>query len=151
MVMHKRKKNVKQRGSKTHGYGSMKKHRGAGHRGGKGNAGTGKRAGTKKPTLWNIHKGTYLGKRGFNPNKGRKVKTKTTNIFYLEEQTDKWLKKGIAKVEKDIYIIDLKKIGYTKLLGEGQVTKKYRIIIGNFSKKAEEKIKKAGGEIVKSV
>ncbi len=49
MAINKQKKNVRQRGTKTHGYGSMKKHRGAGHRGGRGNAGSGKR-GDKKRT-----------------------------------------------------------------------------------------------------
>jgi large subunit ribosomal protein L15 len=54
MTTHRRKKNVKQRGSKTHGWGSMKKHRGAGNRGGRGKAGTGKRGDQKKPTIINL-------------------------------------------------------------------------------------------------
>ncbi|MBT7062960.1 50S ribosomal protein L15, partial [Candidatus Woesearchaeota archaeon] len=36
MVIRKQKKSVKQRGSRTHGWGAGKKHRGAGHRGGRG-------------------------------------------------------------------------------------------------------------------
>ena len=69
MPVHKRKKVTKQRGSKTHGWGSMKKHRGAGNRGGRGKAGTGKRADTKKPTIINLFgaKG-YFGKKGFLQN-----------------------------------------------------------------------------------
>ena len=47
-----RKKNTRQRGSKTHGCGSMKKRRGAGHRGGRGAAGSGKRGDCKKPSIW---------------------------------------------------------------------------------------------------
>ena len=48
MVINKSKKKLKYRGSKTHGCGSMKKRRGAGHRGGRGAAGSGKRGDTKK-------------------------------------------------------------------------------------------------------
>ena len=43
--MRTRKKNTRQRGSHTHGWGAKKKHRGAGNRGGRGNAGSGPRAG----------------------------------------------------------------------------------------------------------
>ena len=43
MTHNKRKKNSRQRGEWTHGWGAKKKHRGAGHRGGRGNAGSGKR------------------------------------------------------------------------------------------------------------
>ena len=42
MVVYKRKKVTKYRGSVTHGGGSRKKRRGAGSIGGRGNAGTGK-------------------------------------------------------------------------------------------------------------
>ena len=42
MVVNKRKKNLRQRAGTTHGYGSMKKNRGAGNREGRGNAGAGK-------------------------------------------------------------------------------------------------------------
>ena len=52
MTVNKRKKNSRQRGSHTHGWGAMKKHRGAGNRGGRGAAGSGKRADSKKPSIW---------------------------------------------------------------------------------------------------
>ena len=48
MVVNRRKKVVKYRGHSNHGGGMRKKRRGAGSRGGRGNAGTGKRAGHKK-------------------------------------------------------------------------------------------------------
>ena len=64
MVVRKRKKNSRQHGSTTHGWGAMKKHRGAGNRGGRGLAGTGKRADQMKPLHW---KERYFGKLGFRP------------------------------------------------------------------------------------
>ena len=62
MTTNRRKKDVKQRGSHTHGWGSKKKHRGAGNRGGKGMASTGKRSDAVKPSFW---KERYFGKHGF--------------------------------------------------------------------------------------
>ena len=47
MPTNKRKKHTKMRAKTTHGYGSMKKNRGAGNRGGRGMAGSGKRADQK--------------------------------------------------------------------------------------------------------
>ena len=51
MTATKRKKNTRMRAHTTHGWGSMKKRRGAGNRGGRGMAGTGKRAAQKKQTI----------------------------------------------------------------------------------------------------
>ena len=52
MVVNKRKKFSRQRGGHTHGWGSKKKHRGSGNRGGKGMGGTGKRADQVKTLIW---------------------------------------------------------------------------------------------------
>jgi len=65
MSINKRTKRSRQRGSHTHGWGAKKKHRGAGNRGGRGMAGTGKRADQKKPTIMNLYGNEYFGKRGF--------------------------------------------------------------------------------------
>ena len=50
----------------THGTGARKNKRHSGHHGGKGMAGTGKRADTKKPTIINLYGNDYFGKRGFS-------------------------------------------------------------------------------------
>jgi len=145
MVVNKRKKKTKQRGKKTHGWGSKKKHRGAGNRGGRGMAGTGKRADQKKPTIWNKK---YFGKRGFKP-KGSPRKAKNPiNILQIEQKIDSWLNEGKAKKINDSYEIDVRSLGYDKVLGYGKVTKKYKIIAPSFSAKAEEKLKSAGCEVV---
>ena len=62
MTVNKRKKVTRYRGSKTHGGGAKKKRRGAGNRGGRGMGGSGKRADSKKPSLWGAK---YFGKHGF--------------------------------------------------------------------------------------
>ena len=142
----KRKKVVKQRGSKTHGYGAMKKHRGAGSRGGRGMAGTGKRGDAKKPSIQKNKK--YFGKYGFKSLKNKKSKQlKKINIEMLVEQLPKLLKKKKAEKRGNIIFIDLKKLGYNKLLGTGHVKSKLEINIDYASKKAVEKIQKVGGKV----
>ncbi len=156
MVINKRKKNSRQRGSKTHGWGSMKKHRGAGSRGGRGRAGTGKRCDTKKTSYWHEK---YFGKQGL---KSRKKREKTINTFTIELKLNKWLKdKKVKKIseqgsdntqkqvsdKQDTYIIDLNKLGYDKLLCKNIVKFKLDITVKKCSKQAKDKIEKAGGKV----
>jgi len=51
MPVNKRKKNSRLKGSHTYGWGSKKKHRKAGNRGGHGMSGTGKRSDHKKTMI----------------------------------------------------------------------------------------------------
>ncbi len=137
MVINKRKKNSRHRGSWSHGYGSRKKHRGAGSRGGRGRAGTGKRADQKKPSYWRKR---YFGKQGFKK-KGIRKEVRSINIFELENAIN-------SEKLKSADLIDLDKMGYDKLLGKGNISSKLKITVKEASKKALEKIKKKGGEVV---
>ena len=143
MTVNRRKKNVRQRGSKTHGWGAKKKHRGKGHQGGAGMAGTGKRADSKKPSIW---KERYFGKYGFI-SKTPKVKINAINIGYIEQNLDKLVSKNLAKKEGVFYFIDLNKLGFNKLLGDGHVSLKFKINTPYASRSAVDKVKAAGGEI----
>ena len=80
MTTHRRKKVKKYRGSKTHGGGSMKKRRGAGNRGGRGNAGSGKRGDAKKGRYVGKIK-HYFGKRGFKIKDQEKVNAVSISFF----------------------------------------------------------------------
>ncbi len=144
MVVNKRKKNSRQRGSHTHGWGEKKKHRGAGNRGGRGRAGSGKRADQNKPSYWNER---YFGKRGFKK-KGIRKDIKPVNIIFFEGRVDELLSKKQIKKENDFYVIDLSEFGFNKLLSQGRVTKKFRIKAKLASSNAVEAIKKAGGEVI---
>ncbi len=144
MTVNKRKKNTRQRGSKTHGWGAKKKHRGQGHRGGRGMAGTGKRADTKKPSYW---KERYFGKQGF-VSKTPKVKINPINISFIEQHINKFLSKDLIKKEDSFYSLELEKLGFNKLLGDGRVSMKFRIKTPYASKTAIEKVKQAGGEVI---
>lgn len=141
----KRTKVSRQRGSHTHGWGAKKKHRGAGHRGGRGNAGSGKKGDAKKPSFWKNKK--YFGKHGFIK-KGVSRPVKGINVGYLEEHLKRLIAQELVKEEKGVYTVDVSKLGFNKVLGNGTITKRFKITASYASPKAVEKIKKAGGEII---
>lgn len=141
-MLNRRKKSIKFRGHHTHGYGSKKKHRGSGHQGGVGMAGTGKKADQKKPSIWKDKK--YFGRHGFT---SRNKSHKTINIFYIEEHFDTLFKQGKIKKEGDSFLINLKDIKVDKLLGSGNPTRKYIIKCVSATDSAVEKINSKGGSV----
>jgi large subunit ribosomal protein L15 len=143
MTDNKRKKNSRQRGSWTHGWGAKKKHRGAGSRGGRGMAGSGKRGDAKKTLYW--QNPNYFGKNGFKSING--TEDVTINLAHVEAIADTLVKKGKAKAESSMIIINLSELGYTKLLGAGNIKRKLHITVSKASKSVEEKIQKAGGKL----
>ena len=124
------------RGSKTHGSGSMKKRRGAGHRGGRGNAGSGKRGDAKKPSYWN--------KKQLKPKSKKRI---GINVSSLDKNLSVWLENKIVEQKDGFYVIDLRRVGFKKLLGSGNVKNKYNIICESATEGAVEKIKAAGGDV----
>ena len=146
MTTYKTRKNRKMRGSHTHGWGAKKKHRGAGSRGGRGMAGTGKRGDAKKPCIWKNTK--YFGKYGFTRPKKIIVKIKAINLKTIEQRLESLLSKKLIEKKNDSYVIDLKKLGFNKVLSTGKITKKFIIKCDYASKKAIDKIKKSGGSII---
>ncbi len=131
-----RKKNKGFRGLSSHGWGSKKKHRGKGSRGGKGMAGTGKRADTKKPTIINMYGNTYFGRHGFVVPGAKKydpINLRDLNIL-VESKS--------LKGE-----INLKDYGFAKLLATGEIRNPLKIIVGRASERAIEKVKNAGGSV----
>ena len=143
MTVNKRKKFSRYRGSMTHGCGSKKKRRGAGNRGGRGMAGSGKRSDSKKPSIW---KENYFGKHGFSSKCSRDIRA--VNIDYLDENILKLNSQKLANKENDFFSIELEKLGFNKLLSKGKVANKYKIKVPYASKKAIEKIKGSGGEVI---
>ena len=124
-----KKKTQKMRGSKTHGYGAKKKHRGKGSRGGKGYAGSHKH----KYSYITTYEPEHFGYKGFHSLKKKDV---IINISDIEK---------LAKGKKEL---DLNEMGFTKLLSDGKISKALTIKIRKFSKKAKEKIEKEGGKII---
>lgn len=130
MVVRFRKKSRGMRGSMTHGYGSKKKHRGKGSKGGKGFAGSTKH----KKQMVLAKNPDHFGHTGFHPL--GKTENKIINIGDLE---------NLARGKNEI---NLEELGYQKLLGNGEISSPLTIHVAQSSKSAKEKIEKAGGKIV---
>lgn len=146
MVVHKKKKVTKYRGNSTHGGGARKKRRGAGSRGGRGNAGTGKRAGQKK-----AGRPCELGSFGFNPRHGVTSVCAVNVGYFTPRKVQTLVEMGKAVKEGSLYVIDLEKLGYEKLLGAGIAALKLKLLVSQCSVQAAEKVKAAGGEVICSV
>jgi len=141
----KAKKSRHQRGSRTHGWGAGKKHRGAGNRGGRGNAGQGKR-GSQKKTKYLAKHIKPIGKIGMRSLRIPKP-LKSVNLKQIADKLESWVKSGKVKKEKTLFIVDIKKLGFSKVLGNGKLSEKVKIITPSASKTVEEKIKLSGGEL----
>ena len=115
----------------THGKGK-KGGRGAGLRGGRGNAGLLKH----KYMHMTKYMPDHFGRHGFKRPQSILKKDKTINVGELE---------GKFPGKKDI---DLGKEGFDKLLGGGKLNTKMKIKVDSASEKAIEKIKEKGGEVV---
>jgi len=148
MVVNKRKKNTRQRGNNSHGWGAKKKHRGAGNRGGRGMAGSGKRADQFKPTILKLYGNAYFGKRGFHRPQKMIQSFKSLNLDELEILLTSFLAEKKVVLEGERYLLNLEDCGYHRLLGRGSVHHKFKIRAVHFSSRAGEKIRKAGGEVL---
>lgn len=147
MVVRRKKKSRKLRGSSTHGWGFSKRHRGKGSRGGHGHAGVGKR-GAQKETFY-LSKGIPpIGKFGISV-KPRvvKVPVKAINLKEICEKLESWTAQKTIEKSADVYSIDLSKLGYAKLLSDGKVTRKLNIKCKSCSAKAKQKVEAAGGSV----
>jgi len=133
--MRKEKKSRSMRGKRTHGYGSQKKHRGKGSKGGKGNAGLNKH----KKTWVKRYEKDHFGKRGFKSlrEKGVRKSIKAINLYELER---------IAR-SKGLKDIDVTQLGYDKVLGKGNLNTPLNISARAFSNKAKLKIENAKGSV----
>jgi len=137
----KTKKSKKQRGNNTYGHGARKKAKGKGSKGGKGMAGTGKRADHKKSLILNVYGKDYFGKKSKTKKfRKQKKKIKVLNLRDIEKNKNSFLKKYGKNKE-----LVLK--GY-KILGEGEITDKLTIKADAFAKTAIEKIEKVGGKAI---
>lgn len=135
------KKTRKMRGSRTCGYGRVSQHRKSGGRGGKGNAGG-------KKHYWIrtiVQEPNRFRSIGFIP-RGRDCKPslKIINVGDLEKLV--FETQGHSQSQERLEL-DLARLGYGKLLGQGEILKPMTIIVPSASARAVEKVKAAGGEI----
>ena len=137
-----KKRSEKFRGMRTHGHGKNAR-RGHGKRGGVGNAGSFTHRFIK------IYKENprYFGMHGFKRAPELIERKKTINLGEIHDRLDTLTEQGYAKKEGEIYVVDLTSMGVDKLLGSGKVEIPMKIIVGEASERAIEKVKSAGGEV----
>ena len=128
--------------SRTRGRGH-KKGRGAGLRGGRGNAGCHK---TKRIMYERV--GRVWGAHGFKRPQSVVSANNSINLKTIEENCDSWIANGVATKKGKTISVDLGEMGYDKLLGGGSTKQIYKLTISSASAKAVEKIEAAGGEII---
>ncbi len=145
MTARKRKKNTRQRGETTHGCGSMKKRRGAGNRGGRGNAGSGKKGDSKKPSYLKLKK--FYGKFGFK-SKSRVKDAVCINLGYIEQNLDVLVEKKLVDKKGDSIVVNLKSLKANKLLSSGRITKKYEITAEYASANSVRKVEALKGKVI---
>jgi len=166
MLTQKRKKNTRQRGLGSHGWGHKKKHRGAGHRGGIGLSGTGARADQKKSAVLSgassffkilsaqkgvpirklVKKYMHFGKKGF---KSLNNKSNTVlSLNHIENYFDKMVETGLIVKEKNEFVFDATANGYDKILGRTKISKKLTIICNEISAIAKQRLEEAGGKVI---
>ncbi len=141
-------KKRRQRGSRTHGGGTHKNRRGAGHRGGRGRAGRSKHE---------FHNYEPLGKHGFSRPEDSKETVLTVSVQKLDEDAALYAAEGVAEETDDGYQLDARDVvddGWdvdaVKVLGSGQVRNNLEITADAFSASAVELIEEADGEAVLS-
>ncbi len=141
-------KKRRQRGSRTHGGGSHKNRRGAGHRGGRGAAGRAKHE---------FHNYEPLGKHGFSRPDSVQEEILTIDVQKLDEDALLYAADDVAEETDGGYRIDARDVvedGYeadaVKVLGGGQVRNQLEVVADAFSASARALIEEAGGEAVLS-
>ncbi len=137
-------KKRRQRGSRTHGGGTHKNRRGAGHRGGRGAAGRAKHE---------FHNYGPLGKYGFKRPEDAQTEVLEVKVQKLDEDAALYAAEDLAEEDGDAYVIDARDVvddgrdaDVVKVLGGGQVRRELRVTADAFTAGAVELIEEAGGE-----
>ena len=132
------------RGSRTHGRGK-KAGRGAGLRGGRGNAGL------HKHKWISVVKycPDYFGHHGFKRPQSVVCDKVTMNLSEVEQALPSMAKDGFALQKDGKWSVDLTKMGVDKLLGSGRISTAISVKVAEASATALEKLKSSGGTLVK--
>ncbi len=130
------------RGSRTHGRG--KKHgRGAGGRGGTGNAGL-----HKHKFKWMIkYDPDHFGHHGFVRHAQGTEREAAINLEAVLDRLPVFEEKGYAVRGDSFIVVDLEKAGFDRLLGKGRVTIALKVRVPYASEAAVARVVAAGGSV----
>ncbi len=138
-------KKRRQRGSRTHGGGTHKNRRGAGHRGGRGAAGRDKHE---------FHNHEPLGKHGFSRPEAATDEVVEVHARELDEEAPLLAAEGLAETEGNAYYVDARDVAedghdadVVKVLGGGRVEGELHVTADAFTSSARDLIESAGGSV----
>jgi large subunit ribosomal protein L15 len=140
----KEKKSRKMRGSRVCSWGRTGQHRKHGGKGGRRGSGLHKHK-------WSYvvkYMPEYFGKEGFTRPKCLLKVVRAINVGALCEMADELVEAGLARVENGVYVIDVRALGFNKVLGGGKVTKPLQVIAPTIAERAKKKIEGAGGKAI---
>ncbi|MEZ3115179.1 uL15m family ribosomal protein [Halobaculum sp. MBLA0147] len=138
-------KKKRQRGTRTHGGGSHKHNRGAGHRGGRGAAGRDKHE---------YHNHPPLGKHGFTPPEKTQDTVVEVTVQELDEDAALLAADGLAEETDGAYHLDARdvaedghEVDVVKVLGNGHARQELHVTADAFTASARAEIEQAGGSV----
>ncbi len=124
------------------GWGRVGQHRKSGSKGGTGGSGMNKHRKT-----WMLkYYPNWFGTKGFTPIRNRLLHEKS--IITLRDLDQIAYKLKNTNTEGDKVVVNLSEMGYDKLIANGKIYEKVKVIVKEATKKAIERIKEAGGEVI---
>lgn len=137
------KKTSKLRGGRTFGYGRQGQHRKGSQRGEK------KRGRHKGGWSYVLrYEPDYWGKKGFRSVQSLHRKVNVINVGNLGSLVERLEAQNQLERKDGRILLDLKKFGFTKLLGTGNIAEPLFVKVFAHSSSAAKKIEEAGGQIL---
>ncbi len=90
----------------------------------------------------------YQGKKGFTPVSASKDPGRTLDLWQLSGLVDKLVAEKKAQSTGEKIVVDLKELGFRKLLGSGSISRPVQVKVDECSDGAAKKLKEAGGELI---
>lgn len=137
------KKTSKLRGGRTFGYGRQGQHRKSSQ---KGEKKRGRHKGGWSYVLrWEPD---YWGKKGFRSVQSLHRKVNVINVGNLGSLVERLEAQNQLERKDGKVLLDLQKLGFTKLLGTGNIVEPLLVKVSAHSSSAAKKIEEAGGQIL---
>ncbi len=90
----------------------------------------------------------YKGKKGFTPVSASKDPGRTLDLWQLSSLVDKLVAEKKTQTTGEKIVVDLKELGFRKLLGSGSISRPVQVKVDKCSEGAAKKLKEAGGELI---
>jgi len=88
----------------------------------------------------------YAGKKGFTSIAQKQRPERSLNLIQLTGLVTQLTRENKLKTENNMPVVDLRELGYAKLLGTGSITQAVHVKVERCSESALRKLKEAGGD-----